>query len=319
MFKAGLVHEKLGDSGGQLKLWKAFLKRYAKQPGVDTKIVEATLRMADLYTEAGNRKVALKFYAKTIEEYEKRGLQPATAAADFAAKAEFALIEARFQRYKRLNLKGSLARQGKTIKTALKMKSELKNSYSILPKYKANDWVIAALYRIARLNELYAKLFYGAPDPTGVTDSEMDEYRTMIEDEGLKFENAAIRDYETAIKQARRDKLVNEWTLKLRTTLNRFKPSEYPLFKEEKRSYSEGVDFNVPLQAPADKKPPQPATSTGTESGTATGTDADSNQPVPPLPETQPLPEKDLPEEPSADDIPPAADEIPVPTTEEGS
>jgi hypothetical protein len=146
----------------------------------------------------------------------------------------------------------------------------------------------------------------------------MDEYRTMIEDEGLKFENAAIRDYETAIKQARRDKLVNEWTLKLRTTLNRFKPSEYPLFKEEKRSYSEGVDFNVPLQAPADKKPPQPATSTGTESGTATGTDADSNQPVPPLPETQPLPEKDLPEEPSADDIPPAADEIPVPTTEEG-
>ncbi|HIN85450.1 MAG TPA: tetratricopeptide repeat protein [Myxococcales bacterium] len=312
LFKAGLVYEKLKDEGSQIKIWKAFISRYRKQPGVDSKIVEATLRMADIYNAAGSRKGAIKFYGKTIEEFVKRGLQPETKAAGFAAKAEFALIESRFKRYKGLKLKGSLANQGRIIKQARKLMGELQAAYGTLPKYRAYDWMIAALYRIARLNELYAKLFYGAPDPPGVSDRGMEEYRTMIEDEGLRWENAAIQNYEIAIKQARRLKIVNKWTMKLRTTLNRFKPAAYPLFKEEKRRYDYGTGFNVPLTTQPEKKAPEPEVKTESKPKTepaVTPTPAgNKKQPTPPSPkaETQPT-------ETPTNSIPVPVDDIPVP------
>ena len=134
----------------------------------------------------------------------------------------------------------------------------------------------------------------------------------LIEDEGLRWENAAIQNYELAIKQARRFKIVNKWTMKLRTTLNRFKPAAYPLFKEEKRRYDYGTGFNVPLTTQPEKKAPDPEEemdSKPKKEPAATPTPAgNKKQPTALIFKTE-----KQPTETPKDSIPVPVDDIPVP------
>ncbi len=48
-------------------------------------------------------------------------------------------------------------------------------------------------------------------------------------------EDEAVKRYEAAFVKAREFKITNAWTIKILKSLNKYKPSDYPLFKEEKR------------------------------------------------------------------------------------
>ncbi len=60
-------------------------------------------------------------------------------------------------------------------------------------------------------------------------------YRTQLEDQALPIEDSAVKRYVFAITKARELRIVNRWTKQILSSLNKYKPSEYPLFKEEKR------------------------------------------------------------------------------------
>ena len=70
-------------------------------------------------------------------------------------------------------------------------------------------------------------------------------YRTQLEDIALPIEDEAVKRYVFAITKARELKIVNRWTKEILTSLNKYKPSEYPLFKEEKRM-SAGRQLTTP-------------------------------------------------------------------------
>lgn len=252
LFAAGLVYEKMGDKDRQISLWKEFIGKHSQTPGADSRVVEANLRLGDLYKDAGNWRGAKKFYEATISEFESRALQPGTKTAAFPAKARFELVDYDFRRYETMKLQGSLAKQGRTIQAKRALLQQLEGQYVEVFPYKAFGWTIASYYRVGQLYELFARMLYDAPDPSGLSDIEMDDYRTMIEDEGLKWENVAIERYEVTVKQARNLKIVNDWSMKSLAALNRYKPQQYPLFKSEKRAYDFGIGYMVPMSPPAE-------------------------------------------------------------------
>ena len=100
--------------------------------------------------------------------------------------------------------------------------------------------------------------------PPGLNDEEQEAYRTQLEDIALPIEDEAVKRYQTAYDKAREFKVTNEWTKRILTALNKFKPSDYPLFTEEHRVLSND-DLTPPrLQtaAPVAPEPPPPPADT---------------------------------------------------------
>ena len=236
-FRAGLVYEKLDDTRNQIRIWKAFIERFKESRGVDARIVECQLRLAQLNKADNNWRQAKRFYERVIAEFEGRGLESGSPAAAYAAEARFEIIEEIFRRYEKLILKGSLANQGRIIQQKRQLLQELEAAYVGVFAFKAFGWTIAAYFRVGQLYQLFAKMMYDAPDPPGLGDEDMDEYRTLIEDEALKWENVAVERYEVTVQQARALKIVNAWSQRALEALNRYKPQEYPLFRSERRAY----------------------------------------------------------------------------------
>ena len=337
-YQAGLVYEKLDDQKAQNRLWKDYIRRYQKDPRANAGIVQANLKLALLYHKQNNWKGAKKYYEKTIEEFEARALQPGSTAADYAAEARFALIDRKFGSYEKLYLRGSLANQGRIIQDKRRILGELQTEYEGMVPYKSFGWTVAAFFRVGQLYQGFAKMLYEAPDPPGLGDEEMDEYRTMVEDEGLKWENVAIQRYEVAVVQSRKLQIVNEWSQLALKALNKFKPADYPLFKSEKRAYDSSHDGPIGLstEQPAADAPPQPeedgkpSDPEGLKTPEPTGEvpvpgDEDKKPaetepgevPVPIEPmETQPGPEKQPETAPPADEKP--EDELEIPLEKAG-
>ncbi|MEC8024583.1 MAG: tetratricopeptide repeat protein, partial [Myxococcota bacterium] len=328
-FSAGLVYEKKNDVPRQIETWKEFLEKYASKQGTDAKVVEAHLRLGKLHQQKGSWTRAKKEYEATIEQFTSRGLAIGSRVATFPAQAKFALVDREFASYEKLKLKGSLQNQGRIIQKKREIIQQLEGRYVDVFNYKAFDWTIAAYFRIGQLYQEFAKMLYDAPEPQGLSDDEMDTYITMIEDEALKWENVAVERYGVTVTQARRLKIVNEWTFRALKMLNKYKPQEYPLFKSEKRSYDFGLGMPIQLSPNATVPPPQsndasvdPETPKSPEQNPIPGdTEGDAAPDATPeestsTEQTTPEPEPDAPE---ALDVPPIEPEEDVPAPEGGT
>ena len=130
------------------------------------------------------------------------------------------------------------------------MLQDLQTQYQNLADYQSFEWVVAAVYRIADLYAEFAQMIYKVPEPKGLDDEELDMYVTQIEDMGLQFENIAIQRYEQAVGESRRLKVTNEWSKRALVAINKFKPDDYPLFKEEKSKTVFSPTYTLDNRAP---------------------------------------------------------------------
>jgi hypothetical protein len=86
-----------------------------------------------------------------------------------------------------------------------------------------------------------------------------------IQDEGAKWEDIAVGKFEAMVKKARTDKVTNEWLKQAIVMLNEYKPSEYPLPKEERATYIWNDSWSVQMRgfvAPDTSKTPNTAPNT---------------------------------------------------------
>lgn len=258
-FRMAEVLRKKGDTRAYHKALEEFIQRYGAQTGSGDMVLESYSILADAARASGNEKRARKLYRSVLDEFGRRGLQPETRAADFAAKAKFQLVEFEYEAYRKLQLSGGLAQMGRQLQKKQQTLAELEKAYVEVFEYKAFDWTVAAYYRVGAIYQDFAKMLYDAPEPD-LPEEELDLYRTQLEDEGVRWENVAIERYEETIQQARRLKIVNEWTKKALEQLSRYKPTEYRLFKEEKQLY----EFE-PLYSAVGAPPAAPAAPAGGE------------------------------------------------------
>jgi hypothetical protein len=205
-----------------------------------------------------------------VREYQARGFQPGTQAAAAAAKARFMLIERQFEEYVKLRLTGTSQRKmGADIARKKKLLDELEVAYGEVLPYKALDWTIAASYRAGDIYRDFADTLYKAPEPQGLSDEELEAYVNIIEDEGLKYENIAIERFERTVNESRRLKVTTEWAEKALEAINKYKPEQYPLFKEAKRAATFTPRFRIDARAESRAQPKSPDGPPPTPDGTA--------------------------------------------------
>ncbi|MBV69853.1 MAG: hypothetical protein CMH52_00765 [Myxococcales bacterium] len=244
-FRAGDTYRKLKDTRNEIRVYDRFAREYGSDPAQNPLVVEGLTRVAKIYEAQGKKRQAAQTWQRVIDEFNSRGMQPATYEANYPAEASFRLVERDFVVYERLKISGSMKNQGRVIKDMTRRLKELERRYSEVLQYRADTWSIAALYRIGHIYQLFAEAFYNAPIPDTLSEEEQDVYRTMLEDQAMPVEDKAVTKYKFAIKKARELKIVNEWTKRILTSLNKYLPSDYPLFKEELR-LSAGRQLTTP-------------------------------------------------------------------------
>ncbi|MCB9727563.1 MAG: tetratricopeptide repeat protein [Deltaproteobacteria bacterium] len=235
LYRAAELWRKVGDEAEEQRVLERFVDRHRSTPGLDRLVLESMGRLADMAYARRKVSLATRMWQDIVREYVARGQQPGTPAAEAAAKAAFQLVEQTFNDYKSLKLNTpNQKRAGAIIKRKNDMMAELERQYTQVLDYGSLDWTIAVADRLADLYKEFADTLYAAPEPEGLSEEEYEVYVTQIEDLGLKYENVAIQRYEKAIEQSRRLKVTNEWSRKALEAINKYKPAEYPLFKEEK-------------------------------------------------------------------------------------
>jgi TolA-binding protein len=237
-YRAARNYEKLKDTRNALRIYDTFIKRYGLDRKNAENVIGGLARTADIYEEQGNARAARQTWDRIINEFNARGLQVGTPIAVHPAKARFKIVELEYARYEALKLTGSLQNQGKTIKDMQTRIKDLQRQYAEVIDYKAFEWTLASFYRLGHMYQVFAQALYDAPVPPGLSEEEQDSYRTQLEDIALPIEDEAVKRYVTAYDKAREFKVTNEWTKRILQALNKFKPSDYPLFKEERRLVS---------------------------------------------------------------------------------
>lgn len=234
-FRAARVFKKLGDTKNQLRIYREFNQRYGADPKHNVKVVEGLARTAEEIEKRGSDRPSRRAWSQVINEFNRRGMQPGTYEAQFPAKGMFNIVEQSFQRYQSLKLVGSLRNQGRVIKAMQKQVKDLSRRYTEVLQYKSVEWNLAALYRLGHIYQLFAERLYEAPIPAGLSAEEEDFYRTQLEDIAVPLEDEAVKRYKFAIEKAREFRVTNVWTKRIVAALNKFDPSNFPLFKEERR------------------------------------------------------------------------------------
>ena len=240
-FRAGNNFAKLEDTRNEIRVYETFARRYGQDPKENGRVIKGLARIADIYFEKNRKREARRAWQRVIDEFNRRGLQAGAFEAKYPAEAQFRLVEVDFTSYEQMKLSGSLKNQGRVIKEMQKRIKDLSRRYAEVIPYKNFEWTLAALYRLGHLYQLFATALYEAPIPGGFGPDEEDMYRTQLEDIALPIEDLAVQRYEQAYEKAREFRVSNDWTKKILIALNKYKPSDYPLFKEERR-------MRVPVQ-----------------------------------------------------------------------
>ena len=92
-FRAGDTYRKLNDRKNELRVYDRFVREYGTGPQQNALTVEALTRVAKIYESNRRLRQANQGWQRVIEEFNGRGMQPATYEANYPAEATFRLIE----------------------------------------------------------------------------------------------------------------------------------------------------------------------------------------------------------------------------------
>jgi TolA-binding protein len=261
-WQAVLVWEKAGEKRKMVDAIETFISNHGSASKFDDRVMGGMMKIADYHEERGSKRNADKQYERILEAYPSRGIQAGTPAAANAAKSRFMLAEREFEEWDKIQIKGSLRRQEKLLNEKIEKQQALTASYEEVFQYGSFDWTLAANYRVGNLLQRFAFTLYEVPIPFEEGTEESDIYRTQLEDIAIPLEDKAIERYEKNIAEARDKKVVNAWTKRTLEELNKYKPGEYPLFKEERRTIDEKTITGDPYISAEEwqkrKDPPAP-------------------------------------------------------------
>jgi outer membrane protein assembly factor BamD (BamD/ComL family) len=265
-----IIHEKMKDWNNAIRSCEQYQKKYGGDPAQANRVVETYVKIAEAYEKLGNQKLVTRAYENVMSEFERRKLGPNTRAAYYAAKAKFLEAETKFQRYDAIRLGSNPRRLKNELENKARMNIEVERAYEAVYPYKQAEWTLAAMYRIGFAKQRFAATLYEAPIPKELkTDEEKEVYRAGLEEVAGPIEDQAVLLYESARKAAVAFKVVNEWTKKTLESLNKLRPSQYPLQKEPKGLFQDSplrpgdldvmdkVKFDMPWIVPPPAPMPQ--------------------------------------------------------------
>jgi TolA-binding protein len=226
---------------------EVYRREYGADPEHAERALKGLLRRAKWHKENDRWEDAKADYNQILKEFENRETQKGGPAAQYAAEAQFMLAEHDFQEWKKLKIDGSLADQKEKLQTKISRQKEVAAKFAKVFPYQSLEWVLAAGYRRGSLYQNFANSLYNVPIPFDPGTERYRIYRTKLEDIAIPLEDKAVEQYKQVIAKARDEKLVNKWTKRALQELNKYRPQEYPLYKEERRAQQSRVVTGAPL------------------------------------------------------------------------
>lgn len=235
MFRAAVVTGKRkGAERATIKAYQRFLSKHGGAPTEGLRAVEAHLRIGQAYEEMGKRRDADRAYRACISEFERRGLEPASDAAEFPAQAQFFLAERTLKDVLKVKFSGSARKLEKESKQLFDRVVAAAAAYDKVFPYRRLDWTLAGMYQRGFAFEDVAEKLRTAPVPKQLPEfsDAWFAYKDMVAEGATKFEEKAISLYEELVRRSSDFKVNTIWTRRARERLNKYKPEEFPLLRD---------------------------------------------------------------------------------------
>ncbi len=230
-----------------IEAFDTYKSEFGSKPENAENVLQGMNWIAEHYQDQGNDEKALDQYRSILEVFEKRELKPGSDSAYYAAKAQFQLAEQKYQEWKKIKIEGELSAQKKLLDKKIKEQKKVSKAFKKVWDYKNLEYTLASSFRVGSLFQGFAEALYQVPIPFDPGTEKYRMYRTQLEDIAIPLEDKAIERYEQTIKKAREEKIVNEWTKKTLNELNKYRPEEYPLYKESRMASEKKLGTGYPL------------------------------------------------------------------------
>ena len=103
----------------------------------------------------------------------------------------------------------------------------LANRYIAVVKLGNAESGIAAMYRMAEMQEHLANILLKAPAPTGASPADLEQFRSTLEKIGLPLQEEAVGLYQKAWEKANETEAMTPFTKKILEKMAIFRPGEY--------------------------------------------------------------------------------------------
>ena len=226
--------KKAGDTRKMIDAFETYKREFGSDPDNADKVLEGMMRIAEHYEEQGRERREDDKYREIIDTFESRKLKPGSDSAFYAAKAQFRLAERKYQEWKTIKIEGSLSHQKKVLQKKIEEQKKVAKEFKKVWNYNNLEYTLASSFRLGSLFQHFAESLYNVPIPFEPGSKQFQMYRTQLDDIAIPLEDKAVERYKKTIEKAREEKIVNEWTKKTLVELNKYRPQEYPLYKESR-------------------------------------------------------------------------------------
>ncbi|MDP7040807.1 MAG: tetratricopeptide repeat protein [Myxococcota bacterium] len=270
-FRAGKVYKKMDNLKKVVSTYEGFIRRYQGNKLHGDRVVDAYLQIAKAYGELNKKKKQKEYYEKTLAAFEKNKGEKS---APYGAEAKFELMEAEFEGFKKIEIKGNTKEQQKGITDKAEGLKKVEGQYKEILRFKQIYWTLASLFRIGLLYQDFADGIAAAPCPVEVkkaakqmdatVEEVCDEYKVLLEEKAATIEDKAVMAFETTINKAREFQVVNIWTKRTLEELSKLRPKMWPVQKDGK-SFVAQIAIGAPIVHDAEDLPLPPPLSTPEE------------------------------------------------------
>ena len=133
------------------------------------------------------------------------------------------LAEPKYAAYTKVKLVQPLKKNLKIKKDLLK---ETIDAYTKAASYGVEEITTASTFKIAEIYNEFSKGLYKSERPKGLSDTELEQYDLLLEEQAYPFEEKAIEIHETNAERVVKG-IYDEWVKKSFTVLKKLNPSRY--------------------------------------------------------------------------------------------
>jgi tetratricopeptide (TPR) repeat protein len=246
LHRAAMQYHNMKNTAGTVTAMNEFLKRFSgdRSAEVSGLAVEAYYRIAEAYESQGRKKDTDQAMARVVNEARARAVKPGSLAAEYAAKAQFKLVEPKYAAFVAYKYTSSddPKRVQKDLKAINDKMKELQGEYARVIAWNRPEWVTAAGYRSGEMFRLGARKLLDAPPPPKLVKIDqknpdagiMGQYTELMQREAAPAEKAAQDQWVKVLEYAAKVPLSNEWTKLSQTRLRDYQPDKYQAVRDEK-------------------------------------------------------------------------------------
>ena len=246
-FRAASLNKETNRWSRLISEMNTFIKRFSGVKEAGPYIIHGYYLIYKGYVETRKRSRVVSALRDIVSAYSRYNIKSGSAEAEYAAEADFLLIEREMEDFEKFRIYGDVDKIKRLRDEGAKKVQKLENEYRRIKTYGRPVWTVAAQYRIGYAYEILAKAILNIPPPPPprelakqikrlpqadrqmIIDQYHDQFRMAMEKLVTGMEERAIKEYELTVQLAKKGNISNKWTIEAIQRLNSYKPEQYSL------------------------------------------------------------------------------------------